>query len=84
MTDRVPADACTAGEFIRDELTKRGWSIEHFAGLIDQPADVIEGILSGDRPLTPELAAAVARALGWSVNYLKFIEASYQLYRSSL
>jgi plasmid maintenance system antidote protein VapI len=84
MDDRIPAEAFSAGEFIGDELEKRGWTPEHLAILAGQPTKAIDDLIAGAMPLTSDLAAAIAKALGWSTGYIMFIEESYQLYRSSL
>ncbi len=79
MTERVPAEVFPPGEFLQDELDKRGWSQVEFAEIIGRSPNVVSEIVKGKRGITPESAKAIAAALGTSPHYWLNLEAAYRL-----
>lgn len=61
MTESKPL---SPGEFIKIELQQRGWTQADFASIIRRHIPVINELLQGKRPLTPELAVAIGIAFG--------------------
>jgi HTH-type transcriptional regulator / antitoxin HigA len=79
MTERVPAEVFPPGEFLQDELDKRGWSQVEFAEIIERSPNVVSEIIKGKRGITPESAREIAAALGTSPHYWLNLEAAYRL-----
>lgn len=64
------------GEFISDELAARNWSREKFAGLLDCSVEVVDQIIAGEKEITPEIAASIAKAFGTSAEVWLNLEAA--------
>jgi HTH-type transcriptional regulator/antitoxin HigA len=79
MTDIVPAQAFSPGEFLRDELEARDWTQSEFAQMIGRPPRLISEIIAGKRGITPETAHAFAAAFGTSAQLWMNLDAAYQL-----
>ncbi|MGH7460492.1 MAG: HigA family addiction module antitoxin, partial [Longimicrobiales bacterium] len=79
MEARIPAQVFPPGEFLGDELEKRGWSQVEFAEIIGRPPRVVNEILAGKRAITPETAKEIAAALGTSPHYWLNLESAYRL-----
>lgn len=60
--DETGAEAIPVGEYLRDELEARDWSVDEFASMIGCPARDVSEILDGSRALSAETAALVAAA----------------------
>ena len=80
MADRVPAEAFTPGEFLREELEERGWTQEEFAAIIGRPTTLVNQIVLGKRAITPEAAAEIGAALGVDAQYWLNLESAYRLW----
>jgi addiction module HigA family antidote len=57
------------GEILQEELDVRGWTQAGLAGTLDQPVQVIDAIVSGERAIMSDTAMALSRALGTSPKY---------------
>ena len=57
------------GEFIKDELSARGWAQVELAEIIGRDPNVITDLVTGKRPVSPELAKALGDAFGTSALY---------------
>lgn len=55
-----------AGEFLADELSKRGWSQNELAEILGRPAQFVSEIISGKKEITRDSAAQLEAALGMS------------------
>ena len=80
MVDRVPAEAFTPGEFLKEELEERGWTQEEFAAIIGRPTTLVNQIVLGKRAITPEAAAEIGAALGVDAQYWLNLESAYRLW----
>lgn len=58
------AEAFPPGEYLRDELDARGWTVTEFAEIIGRPIQAVSEILNGKKEITTETALAIAEALG--------------------
>jgi HTH-type transcriptional regulator/antitoxin HigA len=76
-------DAKAAGErpgiFIQAELDKRGWGQAALAEIIGRPLGALNEVIKGKRPLTPEIALALAQAFDQSPELWVHREAAYRL-----
>lgn len=79
MSDRTPAEVFPPGEFIREELEARGWRQADLAEILDRPAPVVNGILSGKTGISPDTARGLAAAFGTDPELWLNLDAIYQL-----
>ena len=65
-TQRKPATVFPPGEYIREEMEVRGWKTTDLANAMGWDLNIGElmGVIMGTRPVTPDTAAALARAFG--------------------
>jgi HTH-type transcriptional regulator/antitoxin HigA len=80
MTERVPAEVFSPGEYLSDELEARGWTQSEFADIIGRPAPHVNQIIKGKRGITPEIAKDFAAAFGTSALLWLNLEAAYRLH----
>jgi HTH-type transcriptional regulator / antitoxin HigA len=64
MPPRIPAEVFPPGEFIRDELTARGWTQGDLAEIMDRPLQLVNELIAGKKQITPETAMGLAKAFG--------------------
>lgn len=83
MSNRIPAEVFSPGEFLRDELDARGWTQTEFAEIITRPVRLVNEVISGKKSITPETALEFSAALGTSAQFWMNLETSYQLSRAS-
>ena len=76
----VPAEAFPPGEYLRDELTERGWTVAQLAGMMGRPSRVVLEILKAQIEITPDLAQALSEALGTSTQLWLNLEEAYRLH----
>jgi len=79
MTNIVPAQAFSPGEFLRDELEARDWTQAEFAKMIGRPPRLVSELIAGKRGITPETAHELAAAFGTSAQLWMNLDAAYQL-----
>lgn len=73
------AEVFPPGEYLRDELSARGWTQEEFAEIIGRSFKQVNELLSGKAALSAPMAQAIAAALGTSADVWMALEASYRL-----
>ena len=78
-TTIVAAEVFPPGEYLTEELAARGWTVSQLAERMVQPELVVLDILETRMEITPELAEAIAAALGTSAQMWLNLE---ELYRS--
>jgi addiction module HigA family antidote len=62
----VPAEVFPPGDFLREEIETRGWTLEQFAEILGRPIQTVNQILGAKKPITPETAVEIGEALGTS------------------
>jgi HTH-type transcriptional regulator/antitoxin HigA len=82
MEERRPAEVFHPGEYLRDELTERGWTQTEFAEIIERPLPMVNEIVNGKRGITPETAKEFAAALGTSPELWLSLDAAYHLWKT--
>jgi HTH-type transcriptional regulator/antitoxin HigA len=80
MTTLTPAEAFPPGEYLRDELDERGWTVTEFAEIIGRPVQAVSEILNGKKEITTETACALSDALGTTPELWLHLQASYRLF----
>ncbi len=80
-TTYTPAEVFPPGEYLRDELDERGWTVTEFAGIIDRPPQAVSEILSGKKAITAETACAFSESLGTTPELWLNLQSAYRLHR---
>lgn len=78
MSERRHKDAFAPGEYVRDELSVRGWTQAHFARTIGCPVRVVNEIITAKRCITPDIAEPLAAALGTKARLWLDLEEAYR------
>lgn len=79
MNNRVPVEAFSPGEYLRDELDARNWTQTEFAQIIARPTRLVNEIIAGKRGITPETAKELSAAFGTSDMFWMNLESAFQL-----
>ncbi len=78
----MPAEVFPPGEYLRDELSERGWSERDFAEILDRPTQAVSEILNGRKQITAHTAIALAQALGTSPDLWLNLQTAYDLHEA--
>ena len=76
-----PAEVFPPGEYLRDELDERGWTVTEFAGIIDRPLQAVSEILNGKKAITAETACSFSEALGTTPELWLNLQSAYRLHQ---
>lgn len=76
----IPAEVFPPGEYLRDELDERGWTVSEFAQILGRPVQAISEILNGKKEITPETAVEFSVALDTSAELWLNLQSAYQLH----
>ena len=77
----TPAEAFPPGEYLRDELEERGWTVTEFADIIGRPVQAVSEILNAKKSITPDTALSLSEALGTSAELWLNLQTAYQLHQ---
>ncbi len=77
---QTPVHAFPPGDYLRDELEARGWTVTEFSEIIDTPIQAVSAILNASKEITPETAMAIADALGMTAEVWLNLETRHRLY----
>ena len=76
--DHTPAEAFPPGEYLRDELVERGWTVTEFAEIIGRPVQAVSEIPQRQEAITPDTALSFSEALGTSAEMWLNLQTAYQ------
>ena len=76
----TPAEVFPAGEYLRDELDERGWTVTEFAEIIGRPIQAVSEILNGKKEITTETAISFSEALDTTPELWLNLQTAYRLY----
>ena len=76
----APARVSSPGRILSRELEARGWTQKDLADIMGRPHQTINGIIKGNKQITPETAIELAEALGTSAEFWTNLEAKYRLH----
>lgn len=79
-TTLTPAEVFPPGEYLRDELEERGWTVTEFAEIIGRPVQAVSEILNGKKEITTETACALSEALGTTPDLWLNLQTNYRLF----
>ncbi len=77
----LPAQAFPAGEYLRDEIEARGWTVTEFAEILGRPQQAVSEILNGHKEITPETAIEIAAATGTEAATWLRLQSTYRLWK---
>lgn len=72
-------DGTSPGEVIRAELEKRGWTQTDLAAILGKHLPAVSEILQGKRSITPDMAVALAGALGRTPGFWASLDAMHRV-----
>jgi HTH-type transcriptional regulator/antitoxin HigA len=75
-----PAEVFSPGEYLKDELDERGWTVTEFAEIIGRPVQVVSEIINGKKEITVDTAVEFAHALGTSPELWLNLQTRFRLY----
>ena len=81
IVTHTPAETFPPGEYLRDELEERGWTITEFAEIIGRPVQAVSEILDVKKSVTADTALSFSEALGTSVELWLNLQTAYQLHQ---
>ncbi len=76
----IPAEVFGPGEYLRDELDERGWTVTEFAEILGRPLQAVSEILNGKKEITTETALALSEALGTGPALWLNLQTNYRLF----
>ena len=77
----TPAHAFPPGEYLRDELEERGWTVTEFSEIIGRPIQAVSEILNAKKEITAETAMAISAALGTTPEVWLSLQTRYRLHQ---
>lgn len=77
----TPAEAFPPGDYLREELQERGWTVTEFAEILGRPVQAVSEILNAKKEITPDTALALSDALGTSAEVWLSLQNAYRLYQ---
>lgn len=83
-TTYTPAEVFPPGEYLRDELEERGWTVTEFAEIIGRPVQAVSEILNGKKEITTETAIALSDALGTTPELWLNLQTNYRLFQQRI
>ena len=84
MTTSLVAEAFPPGEYLRDELEERGWTVTEFAEILGRPVQAVSEILNGKKEITTNTALAIAEALATTPELWLNLQTNYRLFEQRL
>ncbi len=79
-TTYTPAEVFAPGEYLRDELEERAWTVTEFSEIIGRPIQAVSEILNNKKEITPETAIAFSHALGTSAELWLNLQTAFRLH----
>lgn len=76
----LPARVSPPGRILSRELEARGWTQKDLAEIMRRPHPTINGIIRGNKRITPETAIELAEVFGTSAEFWHNLEAKYRLH----
>ncbi len=76
----IPVEVFPAGEYLRDELDERGWTVTEFAEIIGRPIQTVSEILNSKKEITTKTAISFSEALGTTPELWLNLQTAYRLY----
>lgn len=74
------AEAFPPGEYLREELDARSWTIAEFAEILGRPTQAVSEIINGRKTITATTAKEIGGALGTTPEVWLNLQSAYQLH----
>lgn len=78
MSERTPAEVFPVADFVREEMTARGWTPDDLARMGNWTRLALDALLSGTEPLTEQDALNLERCFGSSQQFWLNLELAYR------
>ena len=78
----TPAEVFPAGDYLREELEERGWTISEFAEIIGRPIQAVSEILNGKKEITTDTAVAFADSLSTTPELWLNLQTNFRLFEA--
>ncbi len=79
MTEKLQSfRPVSPGEILKEELEARGWTPSDLATLLGRSIQVANEIISGEKAISPAIAADLSYAIGTSSEFWLNLESSYR------
>lgn len=82
MSTTTRAEVFPPGEYLRDEIEARGWTVTEFAQILGRPIQAVSEILNDKKEITAETALEIADALGTSPESWLNLQTAYRLHHA--
>lgn len=82
MTERVPAEMFSPGDYIKEFLADRGWTQNDLADILGRPVQLVSDIILDKRGITPETAKGLAEAFDTNAQLWLNLDSAWQLYKT--
>ena len=79
MSTFVSAEPFHPGEYVKDEIDARGWTVAHLVAVSGISRSRIVDLIRERSAVTPDVASALARAFGQEAQTWMNLQASYEL-----
>lgn len=87
MKKRIPAKCFHPGEFVRDEMEARGWSVTELAcnmSAHDMPVSIAQDLIDCKIDVTPNIAFGLKRAFGVSTDFWMNVQKSFDSWKEHI
>jgi len=79
MKAAIPAEVFPPGEFIREEMSARGWRQKDLAAVLGRPLQAVNEIINGKKRITAQTAKELGAAFGTSPELWINLQTAYEL-----
>lgn len=80
----ISAEAFSPGEYLRDELDERGWTVSEFAEKVGRPARTVADIPGANKWVAPDTARSLSQALRTGREVRLNLETAHRFRRGAL
>lgn len=79
LKKRLLPEAFHPGEYIREEMTERKWTMDELAYKLNCSYELLNDVVYGKRPISPEIAMALGDVFGTGAQVWLNLQATYWL-----
>ena len=80
--ERQPAELFPVGEFIRDEMMARHWTVVDLAGRMGRSVLFVEQLINGEHEVTRGISEDLGKALGSEPDTWRILDIGYRRWRA--
>lgn len=82
---RIPAQCFHPGEFVKDEMEARGWSVYELSEKMSvhyMPPNIAQALIDCKLDITPNIAFGLRRAFGTSADFWMNVQKAYDSWKA--